>query len=124
MITIPFGVWIIKTSIFEACEIPIDDAILEMKLISLGVCDFYVIMGMDWLSTHRASVDCFTRKVVFRKSRYPELECEDDGNQTKLSWKMRLLSYYMGLIIRFWICYFNKMFCGHLRRNGWCLRPR
>ena len=40
--------------------------------------DFYVILGMDWLSTHRASVDCFTKKVVFRNPGYPELEFEGD----------------------------------------------
>ena len=55
-------------------EIPINDMLLEMKLIALGVCDFYVIMGMDWLSTYRALVDCFTKKVVFRKPGFSELE--------------------------------------------------
>ena len=40
--------------------------------------DFEVILGMDWLSNHRASMDCFTKKIVFRKSGYPELEFEGD----------------------------------------------
>ena len=33
---------------------------------------------MDWLSTHRASVDYFTKKVVFRKLGFPLLEFEND----------------------------------------------
>ena len=40
--------------------------------------DFDVILGMDWLSTHQASVDCFIKKVIFRKLGFPKLECEDD----------------------------------------------
>ena len=28
--------------------------------------DFDVIFGMDWLSGHRAHLDCFERRVVFR----------------------------------------------------------
>ena len=41
-------------------------------------CDFDVILGMDWLSTHQASMDCFTKKVIFRKPGFPELEFEGD----------------------------------------------
>ena len=33
---------------------------------------------MDWLSTHRASVDCFMKKVVFRKPRFLEFKFEGD----------------------------------------------
>ena len=31
------------------------------------------------MSSHRASMDCFTKKIVFRKPEYPELEFE--GNR-------------------------------------------
>ena len=33
---------------------------------------------MDWLSNHRASMDYFTKKIVFKKSGYPKLEFEGD----------------------------------------------
>ena len=33
---------------------------------------------MDWLSTHHASVDCFTKKVVFWKLRYSKFEFKGD----------------------------------------------
>ena len=33
---------------------------------------------MDWLSNHRALMDCFTKKIVLKKSGYPELEFEGD----------------------------------------------
>ena len=56
----------------------IDGAILEVNVIPLRMFDFDVILGMDWLSNHRASMDCFTKKIVFKKLRYPELKFEGD----------------------------------------------
>ena len=50
---------------------------------SLKMTDFDVILGMDWLSSHRASMDCFTKKIVFRKPGYPKLKFE--GNRRILS---------------------------------------
>ena len=52
--------------------------ILEENLIPLEMHDFDVILGVDWLSTHGASMDCFTKKVVFQKPGYLELEFEGD----------------------------------------------
>ena len=40
--------------------------------------NFDVILGMDWLFTHRASVDYFTNKVVFLKPGFTKLEFEGD----------------------------------------------
>ena len=40
--------------------------------------DFDVILGMDWLSNHRALMDCFTKKIVFKKLGYLDLEFEGD----------------------------------------------
>ena len=51
---------------------------LKKNLIPLEMWDFDVILDMDWLSTHQASVDYFTKKVVFRKPRFPELKFEGD----------------------------------------------
>ena len=40
--------------------------------------DFDVILGMDWLSNHRASMDYFTEKIQFEKPRYPKPEFVGD----------------------------------------------
>ena len=69
---------IIRTSIFRGCEVLIEGVALKANLIPLEMCDFDVILGMDWLSTHRALVDYFTKKVVFRKPRFSELKFEGD----------------------------------------------
>ena len=47
-------------------------------MILLEMYDVDVILGMDWLSTHRALVDCFSKKIMLNKLGYPELEFEDD----------------------------------------------
>ena len=44
----------------------------------LGMYDIDVILSIDWLSNHRALVDCFTKNIVFQKLGYLELEFEGD----------------------------------------------
>ena len=72
------GEQILCNTIFKGYEILIDGVVLKVNLIPLQMYGFNVILGIDWLSTHRASMDCFTKKVVFRKLGYPELEFEGD----------------------------------------------
>ena len=33
---------------------------------------------MDWFSNHRFSMDYFTKKIIFKKPRYPDVEFEGD----------------------------------------------
>ena len=49
----------------------VEDVVLKVNLIPLEMYNFDVILGMDWLSTHRVLMDYFTKKIVFLKSRYP-----------------------------------------------------
>ena len=51
---------------------------MKANLIPLEMFDFDVILGMKWLSNHRALVDYFTKKIVFKKSGYLELEFKGD----------------------------------------------
>ena len=39
-----------------------------MDSILLGVIDFNVILGMDWMSRHYAVVNCRSKGVIFRIS--------------------------------------------------------
>ena len=72
--TTPLGEQILYTSIFRGCEILVEDVVLKENLISLKMYDFDVILGMDYLSTHCAFVDCFTKKTVFQKPGYLKLK--------------------------------------------------
>ena len=63
---------------FKSCEILVEGIVLKANLIPLEMSDFDVILGIDWLSNHRVSMDCFTKKIIFKKPGYPELEFEGD----------------------------------------------
>ena len=60
---------------FKDYEILVEGVVF---LILLEMSDFDVILGIDWLSNHRASMDCFTKKIIFKKLGYPELKFESD----------------------------------------------
>nr|GFD33825.1 reverse transcriptase domain-containing protein [Tanacetum cinerariifolium] len=34
--------------------------------------DFDAILGMDWVASHRATIDCYARTVIFGNVRQPE----------------------------------------------------
>ena len=46
------------------CEVCIEDEILLVDLVELEILEFDVILGMDWLSTHHAVLDCFNKVVT------------------------------------------------------------
>ena len=72
------GEQIFHNTIFKGCEVLLEGVVLKANLIPLEMYDFDVILDMDWLSTHRASVDRFTKKVVFWKLRYSKFEFKGD----------------------------------------------
>jgi hypothetical protein len=46
--------------IFIKLKLRIEGLELRVNLITLKLYDFNLILGMDWLSRHRAQLDCFT----------------------------------------------------------------
>jgi len=48
---------------YGECEIIVGGVKTIVNLIKLGEIEFDIILGMDWLSTYRASVDCYEKKV-------------------------------------------------------------
>ena len=63
---------------FKGCEVVVEGMVLKANLILLEMLDFDVILGMDWLPNHRASMNCFTKKIRFKKPGYPEFEFVGD----------------------------------------------
>ena len=78
IVTTPLGEQIFRTSVFKGYEILAEGVGLKANLISLEMYVFDVILGMDWLSTHHASMDCFTKKIVFQNLGYLKLEFGSD----------------------------------------------
>nr|CAD1818667.1 unnamed protein product [Ananas comosus var. bracteatus] len=52
----------------KSCPIEVDGHVLLADLIVIDMKEFDVILGMDWLTAHGATIDCSGRKVVFRTS--------------------------------------------------------
>lgn len=47
-------------------KICLDEYELEVDLIPLELNDFDVILGMNWLSKHKAHIDYYTKIVTFQ----------------------------------------------------------
>ena len=56
----------IRDTVYRDCEISMQGVPMLANLIPLEMSDFDLILGMDWLHQHRASVHCFTREVTFK----------------------------------------------------------
>ncbi|GJQ97030.1 putative reverse transcriptase domain-containing protein [Tanacetum coccineum] len=54
------------------CPLRFDDRIRPTNLLPIHMLDFDVILGMDWLASHRATIDCYARTVIFGNVRQPE----------------------------------------------------
>ena len=78
IVTTPSGERIVRTSVFKGCEVVVEGIMLKANLIPLEMVDFDVILGMDWLSNHRASMNCFTKKINYEKPGYSNFEFDSD----------------------------------------------
>ena len=50
--------------IFRGCELEISWILLTLDLRVMDITEFDVILGMDWLMTHRVVIDCERRRVT------------------------------------------------------------
>lgn len=53
-------------NVCRSCPIRIGDRELVADLMVLDMRDFDVILGMDWLATHHASINCRPKEVTFQ----------------------------------------------------------
>ena len=65
------GDCVIASHVIEGCDIEILNEHMKANLIVMPVIDFDVILGMDWLSSHFASLDCHDKVVKFSFSNKP-----------------------------------------------------
>ncbi|WRX12994.1 Reverse transcriptase domain - like 10 [Theobroma cacao] len=60
----PLGERLVRNTYYRDCGIKVREEEFMGDLIPLEILDFDLILGMDWLSTHRAKVDCFKKEVI------------------------------------------------------------
>ena len=66
LVTKPLGHSVIVNKVYRDCPIQIREYEFLGDLIELSFREFNVILGMDWLSRHRAIVDCRMKRVTLR----------------------------------------------------------
>nr|GEX26524.1 putative reverse transcriptase domain-containing protein [Tanacetum cinerariifolium] len=62
---------------YHNCPLQFDDKIRSANLFSLDMYDFDIILGMDWLINHRATIVCHTKSVIFDDLDKPEFVYQD-----------------------------------------------
>ena len=72
-VTSPLGHNVNVNSVYRNCPIVIQAREFLANLITLPFREFDLIMGMDWLTKHRAIVDCGQKTVVLRCSYQSEV---------------------------------------------------
>ena len=64
-ISTPIGEVVVISYVFEKCVVHIEERELLVDLLPLCMQDFDVILGIDWLSSYHASIECFYKEVSF-----------------------------------------------------------
>ena len=60
----PLGTRVSVDMICRNCELEISKILLTVDLRVMGMSEFDVILGMDWLMTHRVVIDYDRRRVT------------------------------------------------------------
>ena len=60
----PLGTSLNVVKIYRGFELEISGILLTMDLRVMDMSKFDVILGMDWLTTHRVIIDCDCRRVI------------------------------------------------------------
>ena len=83
MVSTPVGTTLTPDAYYKGCEITIGEMNAQADLIKLGEMEYDIILGMDWLSTYHAHVDCHLKKIIFKMPGAPEYVFE--GTKNKIS---------------------------------------
>ena len=63
VVSVPNGDTMISERIVLGSRLVIQNKDFPEDLIVLGIHDFDIVLGMDWLSKHRATLDCYKKEV-------------------------------------------------------------
>ena len=63
VVSVPNGDIMISKRIVPSSRLVIQNKDLSANLIVLGIHDFDIVLGMDWLSKNKATLDCYKKEV-------------------------------------------------------------
>ncbi|KAH0665926.1 hypothetical protein KY285_027132 [Solanum tuberosum] len=73
-VSTPVGDPVIARRVYRNCPVTVSQKVTSADLVELDMVDFDIILGIDWLHSCYASVDCRTRIVRFQFPDEPILE--------------------------------------------------
>ncbi|GJR52886.1 retrovirus-related pol polyprotein from transposon TNT 1-94 [Tanacetum coccineum] len=95
-IATPMGNIVVISHEFRRCPLRVDDKIRSANLLPLEMSDFDIILSMDWLTEHRATIDCHKKHIIFGDLNNPkhiyhvslpdELKTERSTSRTSRMW--------------------------------------
>lgn len=53
--------------VYRSCLVLLNSHVTWVDMIILNMFDFYIILGMDWLSPHQAILDCYTKTLGYNR---------------------------------------------------------
>ena len=59
------------STFYPSCSVMIGDMVLPTNLILLEMCDFDIILRMDWLARYHATMDYFHKTLTFNLDETP-----------------------------------------------------
>ena len=69
VVSVPNGDTMISERIVPGRRLVIQNKDFPADLIMLGIHDFDIVLGMDWLSKHRATLDFYKKEVRLVRQR-------------------------------------------------------
>ena len=82
-VSLPIGDPLFSDRVVKDSKVLIGGQEFPADLIALDMRDFDVVLGMDWLSRHRATLDCYKKEVKFHRP--GKLEVKFRGIRRELS---------------------------------------
>ncbi|KAL4025562.1 hypothetical protein IC575_013964 [Cucumis melo] len=81
-VSTPSGECILSKEKGKGCQIEITGHVIEVTLLVLDMLDFDVILGMDWLVSNHASIDCSRKEVAFNPPSMPSFKFKGEGSRS------------------------------------------
>ena len=85
-VSLPTGDLLFSNRVVRDSRVLIGGQEFPADLVALDMRDFDVILGMDWLSRHRAALDCYKKEVKFHRP--GKLEVKFKGIRRELSFNI------------------------------------
>ncbi|KAD0514134.1 hypothetical protein E3N88_44144 [Mikania micrantha] len=60
------------THTYRGCPLMLRNTVRNANLLPMQIGDFDIILEMDWLATHLATIDCHSKRVIFGDISHPE----------------------------------------------------